>query len=231
MVAGAGNSVSLRRSPSGAGRGAAIGDLADFLRGVFVGAAIAVPVGPVNLLTLRRTLAYGRRSGVATGLGAGIADTLYGAIAAFGLTLISDFLIAQQTWLRIGGGGFLVFMGLRALRPHLSPKLASDQRPTFFHAALSSFLLTLSNPVTILAFGAVFGAVGVVDPDLRRLDATLLVGGVFTGSMSWWLLITALVGRVRARTSPLLVQRLSQASGVLIAIFGIVLVATAIPVW
>ena len=213
------------------GRGGGIGDLADFLRGVFVGAAIAVPVGPVNLLTLRRTLAYGRRSGVATGLGAGLADTLYGAVAAFGLTLVSDLLLAGQTWLRVGGGFFLVFMGLRALRSHASPELASDLRPGFLQAAVSSFLLTLSNPVTIVAFGAVFAAVGVVDPDPSRLHASLLVCGVFVGSMSWWLLITDIVGSVRSRTSPLLVRRMSEVSGVLIALFGLGLVATAIPVW
>lgn len=204
-------------------------EFADFFRGVFVGAAIAVPVGPVNLLTIRRTLAHGRASGLATGIGAAVADTFYGAIAAFGLTLLSSFLLAQQLWLRLGGGIFLVVMGVRALRRHASLQLASSERPSLLRAAASSFLLTLSNPITLLAFGAVFGAVGVVDPDLTRLDATFLVWGVFTGSMLWWLSITAIVGSVRARTSAELVGRMSQGSGLVIALFGLGVLATLLP--
>jgi threonine/homoserine/homoserine lactone efflux protein len=204
-------------------------DFADFFRGVFVGAAIAIPVGPVNLLTLRRTLAYGRASGLATGVGAAIADTFYGGIAAFGLTLISSFLLEQQLWLRLGGGIFLVVMGVRAFRAHLSLQLAGGPRPGLLRAAVSSFLLTLSNPITLLAFGAVFGAVGIVDPDLGRLDASLLVTGVFAGSMSWWVLLTAAVGGVRARTSQRLIDRMSQVSGLLIAAFGLAVLATLVP--
>jgi threonine/homoserine/homoserine lactone efflux protein len=205
-------------------------DIADFLRGAFVGAAIAIPVGPVNLLTLRRTLAYGRPSGLATGIGAALADTFYGGIAAFGLTLISSFLLQQQFWLRLGGGIFLVVMGVRAFRAHPSLKLTGGpSRPGLLRAAVSSFLLTLSNPITLLAFGAVFGAVGVVDPDLGRLDATLLVSGVFAGSMSWWLLLTAAVSSVRARTSQRLIDRMSQVGGLLIAGFGLAVLATLVP--
>jgi len=204
-------------------------DFADFLRGIFVGAAIAIPVGPVNLLTIRRTLAHGRASGLATGLGAAVADTLYGAIAAFGLTLISSFLLSQQLWLRLGGGIFLVVMGVRAFRARPMLEVAKNGPPGLLHAAASSFLLTLSNPVTLLAFGAVFGAVGVVDPDLDRLDATLLVWGVFTGSMLWWLTITTVVSTVRARTTPQLVHHMGQGSGLLIACFGLGVLATLLP--
>lgn len=201
-------------------------DVADFFRGVFVGAAIAVPVGPVNLLTIRRTLAHGRACGLATGVGAALADSFYGAVAAFGLTLISSFLLSNQIALRLCGGVFLVVMGARAFRSRVSLQLASNERPGVVQAAFSSFLVTLSNPVTLLAFGAVFGAVGVVDPDLGRLDATLLVWGVFAGSMLWWIFLTAVVGSVRARASAHLLERMSQVSGLLIAIFGVAVLAT-----
>jgi threonine/homoserine/homoserine lactone efflux protein len=204
-------------------------DLADFFRGIFVGAAIAIPVGPVNLLTIRRTLAYGRASGLATGLGAAAADTVYGAIAAFGLTLISSFLLDHQLWLRLGGGIFLVVMGVRAFRAHPSLITAAGESRSLVRAALSSFLLTIANPITLLAFGAVFGAVGVIDPDLTRLDATILVWGVFTGSMLWWIFITTVVSSVRARTSAQLLHRMSQVSGLVIALFGLAVIATLIP--
>jgi threonine/homoserine/homoserine lactone efflux protein len=204
-------------------------DFADFFRGIFVGAAIAIPVGPVNLLTVRRTLAHGHACGLATGLGAALADSCYSAVAAFGLTLISRFLLSQQLWLRLAGGLFLVVMGVRAFRAHPSLQRASGEPPGLLRAAASSFLVTLSNPITLLAFGAVFGAVGVVDPDLGRLDASLLVWGVFTGSMLWWLALTAVVGRMRSHASPHLLDRMSQVSGLLIAIFGLAVLATLLP--
>jgi threonine/homoserine/homoserine lactone efflux protein len=144
--------------------------------------------------------------------------------------LISSFLLQQQFWLRLGGGIFLVVMGVRAFRAHPSLQLAGGPSPPgLLRAAVSSFLLTLSNPITLLAFGAVFGAVGVVDPDLGRLDATLLVTGVFAGSMSWWLLLTAAVSSVRARTSQRLIDRMSQVGGLLIAVFGLAVLATLVP--
>lgn len=204
------------------------GDLeaTDYLRGIFVGAAIAVPVGPVNLLTIRRTLAHGHACGLATGLGAALADTTFGAIAAFGITFVSTFLLAEQLWLRLGGGIFLVVMGIRSYRARPSLGAASEIAPNLARAALSSFLVTLSNPITLLAFGAVFGAVGVVDPDLHELDAVLLVAGLFTGSMLWWLVLTAVVGHVRTRATARLLGRLSAVSGLLIAIFGLAVLAT-----
>jgi threonine/homoserine/homoserine lactone efflux protein len=174
-------------------------------------------------------LAYGRASGIATGVGAAGADTFYGAIAAFGLTLISSFLLAHQVWLRLAGGIFLVVMGVRAFRARITLQLATSERPNLARAAISSFLLTLSNPITLLAFGAVFGAVGIVDPDLARLDAVLLVCGVFTGSMLWWLAITAVVSGLRARTSEGLLHLMSEISGVLIALFGVGVLATVLP--
>jgi len=204
-------------------------DVGDFFRGLFVGAAIAVPVGPVNLLTVRRTLTYGRTSGVATGLGAALADAAFAAIAAFGLTFLSEFLISQQVWLRLAGGVFLIVMGLRALRLHVSLELAATARPSLFQAALSSFLLTLSNPITLIGFGAVFAAVGVVEKALDTMAATLLTAGAFCGSMAWWCVITTGVGTVRARTSVELIDKLSQLSGALIALFGLGVLATLLP--
>lgn len=204
-------------------------DVADFFRGLFVGAAIAVPVGPVNLLTVRRTLAYGRTSGVATGLGAAVADAAFAAIAAFGLTFLSDFLLAHQRWLRLGGGVFLIVMGLRALRMRVSLELAATARSSFAHCALTSFLLTLSNPMTLIAFGAVFAAVGFVEESPDDASAGLLTAGAFTGSFVWWCLVTLGVGRVRARTSTELLDRLSRVSGALIALFGLGVLATLLP--
>ena len=224
MVAARGEPVSFRRPAVRPARGDV--EAADYFRGIFVGAAIALPVGPVNLLTIRRTLAHGHACGLATGIGAALADTAYSAIAAFGLTLISSFLLSQQLWLRLGGGLFLVVMGVRAFYSHPSLDPASGAPPSLARAAASSFLVTISNPITLLAFGAVFGAVGVIHPDLGELDAGLLVAGLFTGSMLWWLTLTAVVGHVRTRTSPRLLGRLAQASGLLIAIFGLAVLAT-----
>jgi threonine/homoserine/homoserine lactone efflux protein len=189
-------------------------------KGAAIGLSIAAPVGPIGVLCIRRTLAHGRLAGLACGLGAATADSLYGCIAAFGLTAISNFMVSQASWLNLGGGVFLCYLGVTTmLRPP-----AATQGPSGVEdlgsAFASTLLLTLTNPMTILSFVAVFAGFGLArSPSYPAAGA--LVAGVFAGSSLWWLILTAAVARLRRRVGEAWMRAINRASGGVIAAFGL----------
>lgn len=201
-------------------------DAAQFLRGMVIGFAIAVPVGPVGLLCIRRALGDGRRAAFVAGLGAAVADTFYGAVASLGLTYISDFLLAQRTTLSLAGGAFLLLMGWRSLRLH--PVLVPPPRrgPGMVRDFLSTLAITLTNPGTILAFLGVFAALGATG--MSGGGSVWLVAGVFAGSAAWWLLLSAAAGAVRSSFTPLWLKRLNQGSGLALLAFGGIILISAV---
>jgi threonine/homoserine/homoserine lactone efflux protein len=157
------------------------------LKGVLVGIIIAVPVGPVGVLCIRRTIFNGRLSGFISGLGAATADAIFGIIAGYGLTFVSDALLGYQDWLRLGGAGFLLFIGAKAL--HNDPQArarAQRDREGLFADYASSFVLTITNPITILAFLAIFAGIGFTGSEATLGRAAILVLGVLLGSLMWW---------------------------------------------
>ena len=191
-----------------------------FLKGLIIGISIAAPVGPIGVLCIQRTIANGKLNGLITGLGAASADAVYGFIAAFGLTFISNFLVARQTWFHLIGGGFLVYLGIRAF--FSTPGNASLSMRSQNHAAAygTTFLLTLSNPMTILSFAAIFSGFGLVDSSIHYSSAAMMVIGVFLGSAFWWLLLSSGTNLFRNRLN----ERLSwvnKLSGIVIAAFGV----------
>jgi threonine/homoserine/homoserine lactone efflux protein len=121
-------------------------DFSFLISGIIIGFSIAAPVGPIGVLCIRRTLAEGRLHGLVSGLGAATADAVYGCIAAFGLTFISDVLVQQQLWLRIIGGAFLIFLGVKTILSKPSEKPSSEKRTGLLTAYGSTFFLTLTNP-------------------------------------------------------------------------------------
>ena len=133
-------------------------DIAVFVRGLIIGFSIAAPVGPIGVLCIRRTLADGRAAGLISGLGAATADAFYGCVAGFGLSFVSTFLVAQQTWLRLIGGAFLIYLGIKTFLTQPASEAAAASGRGLAGAYVSTFALTLTNPVTILAF--VFGGLG-----------------------------------------------------------------------
>jgi threonine/homoserine/homoserine lactone efflux protein len=202
-----------------------------FLRGLVIGFSIAAPVGPIGVLCIRRTLAEGRLTGLVSGLGAATADAFYGAVAAFGLGLVSQVLVDQQEPLRLAGGLFLCYLGLRTwlapVRGDLSPQsgLRSDQpagRPSGAAAAyLSTLFLTLTNPITILSFAAIFAGLGLAAAGSGPLPGAVLVAGVFAGSGTWWLLLSGFAGLVRHRVGPNALRWINRLSGLVIVGFGV----------
>jgi threonine/homoserine/homoserine lactone efflux protein len=191
------------------------------LRGFFIGLAIAAPVGPIGLLCIRRTLAAGRTAGLVTGLGAATADAVYGGVAAFGLSLLTQFLIDQQAWLRLVGGGFLCFLGLRTFLARPSSEPLAARSAGLLGAYASTFFLTLTNPVTILAFMGIFAGLGAVNPGEPAVQAWVLVLGVFLGSAAWWLALSVGVSVLQGHLAPLHLRWLNRLAGGVLFVFGL----------
>lgn len=196
-------------------------DLSFFLRGLIIGFSIAAPVGPIGVLCIRRTLANGRASGLISGLGAATADAIYGSIAGFGLTFISSLLIRQQGWLRLVGGTFLCYLGLKTFfaRPAEQPVLAKGN--DLLSAYASTFFLTLTNPMTILSFAAIFAGLGVGSASGNYFSAGILVLGVFIGSALWWLILSSGVGMIWKKFNSLGLRWINRISGIIITAFGL----------
>lgn len=190
------------------------------LKGILLGFSIAAPVGPIGILCIRRTLANGRLNGFVSGLGAATADAFYGSLAGFGLTLVTDFLVGNQGWLRLIGGVFLCYLGVRTFfaQPASEPARASARG--IAGAYTSTLLLTLSNPMTILSFVAIFAGLGLGNTNGDALSAASLVLGVFTGSALWWLLLSSGANLLRSQTNTQILRWVNRISGVLILGFG-----------
>jgi len=194
-----------------------------FVKGLVIGFLIAAPVGPINVLCVRRTLIHGRLAGLASGLGAAAADTMFGAIAAFGVLFIVDLFIAHHTELGLAGAAFLLVVGVRTLvRP--PPTLVTERDPAGLIADFTStFLLTLTNPITIFSFIGVYIAFGIKTDGRIDLNDWLLLLGVFLGSCTWWLLITSAAAFYRTRFTNSGLKWANRVAGIIILGFAIFL--------
>ncbi|MBF2072199.1 MAG: LysE family transporter [Synechococcales cyanobacterium C42_A2020_086] len=199
-----------------------------FLRGLIIGFSIAAPVGPIGILAIRRTLAEGWLVGLLTGLGAATADAIYGAIAGFGLTLVSTLLIEQATGLRLIGGIFLCLLGVKtfAAKPPEQAAAIKQAAATNHRGLLGAYLstvgLTLTNPLTILSFAAVFSGLGLATSVENYGSAGILVAGVFLGSALWWLLLSSGANWLKSRFNPRRLSWLNRISGLILLVFGII---------
>lgn len=196
-------------------------------RGLILGFTIAAAVGPISLLVIRRTLAEGRTVGLVSGMGVATADGTYGAIAAFGLTALTDVLVDQRRILGIVGGVFLLWLAWRTLRSVPTTAATTDGRQRGLLGAYASVLgLTLTNPMTILSFTALFVGLGVTGGDAA--GAALLTAGVFAGSAAWWVVLVGGLGIVRSRLTTIAMRRINVASGLAIGLFALVALASAL---
>jgi threonine/homoserine/homoserine lactone efflux protein len=198
-------------------------DFSFVLKGMIIGFSIAAPVGPIGVLCIRRTLAEGRAYGLASGLGAATADGFYGTLAALGLTLVSTFLIDQANWLRLIGGAYLCYLGIKTFRSQPAQRAAEAKGRGLLGAYTSTLFLTLTNPLTIFAFAAIFAGVGAEVAAGNPLGALTVVLGVFLGSCAWWLILVTLTGLFRAKLNTTGLVWVNRASGLLILGFGVVI--------
>lgn len=192
-----------------------------FLKGLIIGFSIAAPVGPIGLLCIRRTLAVGRTAGLVSGLGAATADAIYGCIAGFGLTFVSTLLIRQQLWFSTVGGLFLCYLGLRTFLSRPAEQAVSAKGNGLLGAYVSTFFLTLTNPMTILAFAAIFAGLGVASAGENYLSASVLVLGVFFGSAIWWLLLSGGVAFFQKKTNLRELKWVNRIAGSILLLFGL----------
>jgi threonine/homoserine/homoserine lactone efflux protein len=196
-------------------------DIFLFLKGLVIGFSIAAPVGPIGILCIKRTLTSGRMAGLVSGLGAATADAVYGCIAAFGLTFISSFLIHQQSWLRLLGGAFLCYLGIKTFFTKPAESSSQSNQLSLVNAYGSTFILTLTNPLTILSFAAIFAGLGLLDVEGNYLSSVVIVLGVFIGSACWWILLSTGVSLFRTRFTPNGLLWVNRISGLIILGFGI----------
>ncbi len=190
-------------------------------QGFVIGLAIAAPVGPIGLLCIQRTLSQGRAAGFASGLGAATADAFYGSVAAFGLSLVSSFLLEQRRGLGLIGGLFLLGLATRTFLARPSTQTESDRSDSLVSAYATTFLLTLTNPATILSFAAIFAGLGLAEQERDSYPAAMLVSGVFTGSAIWWLLLSGAVSIFRSRFTAAHMRWVNRLAGVIIGAFGL----------
>jgi len=205
-------------------------ELALLGQGFVLGFAIAAPVGPIGLLCIQRTLNQGQWIGLASGLGAATADALYGAIAAFGLTLVTAFLVEQQFWLGLVGGVFLCYLGVRTLLAAPATNAAHAEAKGILGAYTSTFALTVTNPLTILAFVAIFAGAGLADSSGNAASAAWMVVGVFCGSATWWFLLSGGVGLLRTRVSGTALVWVNRVAGAVMIGFGILAIVRVVGV-
>ena len=196
------------------------------VRGFLLGFAVAAPVGPIGVLVIRRTLAVGPRAGFVSGLGAATADAAYGCVAVLGLAAASHILVAHAGLLRIGGGLFLGWFGLRTLlaRPVAGGE-AGGPGPPLWTAYGSTLLLTVTNPMTILSFAAAFAGLGLASGVTGPGAGLSLVAAVFLGSMLWWALLSGTVGLLRGALGTAALRTVNWVAGILLVGFGLVAVA------
>jgi threonine/homoserine/homoserine lactone efflux protein len=192
-----------------------------FLKGLIIGFAMAVPIGPIGIMCIRKTVAEGHSRGLIIGIGAATADSLYGSIAVFGLTFISDVIARQHFWVSLIGGGLLLFLGIRTFRAKRKDPIIRFGKKGLLGSYISAFLLALTNPVTIFAFVAVFAAFGL-GHRLFIVSACILVLGVFTGSCLWFLILGYVATVFRKKLDSSGLRWVNRISGALIILSGFV---------
>jgi len=211
------------------------------LSGILVGLIAAVPIGPVNLICVRRTFAFGPINGFVSGLGAALGDGVFAAINGLGLTWVADMIEGYATIIELIGGAMLVYFGFRAFRSSFLPKLDDGGETmrvdgggrTLVGAIASTFALTVTNPATLLAFTAMFAGLGGLAGGAGSYsDASFIVAGVVGGSTIWWLVLTSLIGLFHTRIETGVIRLISRVSGGLVVVFGLaVLINLAVKIF
>lgn len=199
-------------------------DLSFFIKGLIFGFSIAAPVGPIGILCIRRSLAGGWTAGLLTGMGAATADAFYGCVAGLGLAGITGLLVEQRAWIQLFGGLFLCWLGMRIFLSAADEKSAAETSGSAAMGYLSALFLTLTNPMTILSFAAVFAGMGLGNVAASHMAAGWLVAGVFCGSMAWWIILSSASSLFNTRMNATAMRWINRLAGAVLTGFGLIVV-------
>jgi threonine/homoserine/homoserine lactone efflux protein len=197
-----------------------------FLKGLIIGILVNAPLGPIGWLCVQRTLSKGKLYGLVSGFGAATADAIYSFIPAFGLTLLSSFLVEHQAWFRPIGGIFLCGLGVKAFFSRSEKTPVAEIKISYFGAYISTLFLTLVNPLLILVFTAIFAGLSIVNSSADYSASTILVLGIFIGSGLWWLVLSSITATFREKLSSGIVLWMKKISGLAIVAFGILVLVS-----
>lgn len=204
----------------------------DYLwKGIIIGLSASIPLGPIGVLCIQRTLNKGRRSGFISGLGAAAADGFYAVVAGFSVTVIIDYLTEYQTFLRIGGGIVLLFMGYKLFTTNPGKQLRNQlkkKRKGLFGDFISIFALTVSNPITIFVFMAVFAGFNLVESQSDHNIVLSLITGILLGATTWWFTLSTVVSIFRKKFKLRRMLLINRIAGVLVILFGLFVFSTLI---
>lgn len=199
-----------------------------FIHGIIIGIALAAPVGPIAFVCIQRSLAHGRLHGISSGLGIATADAFYAAVTAFGLALISEFLLTRQWFFRLFGGIALIAVGLRIFfaAPHDATTDTANESYLTDYTTMLAF--TLANPLTILFFTIIIPGFGVVISGSTWVTPAIFVIGVFLGEVAWWVFLCGTLGSMRSYLTRERLHLINRLAGLVIAAFGVILIATLV---
>lgn len=204
-------------------------ELKYLLKGIIIGFSIAAPVGPIGLLCIKRSLNHGFWAGLVTGFGAATADMLYGFAAGFSLTFITGFLLDMKFALHIIGGFFLCFFGWQSLKKRGTDARGGDVVFSgYVRSYVSTLFLTLTNPMTIMAFMGIFAGLGIGASNNGYAASATLVAGVFSGSALWWLALSSATALAGKRLDQGFTEKINIATGIVLILFGVWALASII---
>ena len=191
-----------------------------FIQGIIIGLTLAVPVGPLSLVCIQRTVAGGRLHGIISGLGVATSDSFYAAVAFLGLTSVSGLIIGHQSQFRLLAGIALILVGIRVFRSIPSAVREGDGQEPYLQDYLSLLAIAAANPFTIIFFITILPGFGVVAQGTTLIAAVPFVAGIFLGSSVWWIILCGSLGSVRSRLGTDNLRWINRISGILIACFG-----------
>jgi len=194
-----------------------------FLKGIFIGLSASIPLGPVGLICIQKTLNSRRSNGIASGIGAALADTFFAVVAAFGISAVHNFIETQQLYLRLAGGLILLLLGLKFFltNPAIQIRKQRNKNNNLWADFVSVFLLTLSNPLTVFVFGAVFAGFGIILKENTWYNIIMLISGVFCGAVLWWITLVNIINIFRNKFRLRRLWWMNKIMGVIIITFGV----------
>ena len=192
--------------------------------GLIIGFFVALPVGAAAVMCISRSVQYGLKSGLITGLGVALADLFYGIFAVFGIFAISGETLESNYVLRLAGAFCIMFVGLRMMTKIPSTNSDNTIHETSFKDLFSGFLVTISNPMTVIAFVAALSYVNFLMNEINFLGSAFVVLGIFLGSMVWWTVLCTISIKLKNNLTPSFLRKINLISGSLVFIFGILLV-------